>query len=132
GDRALLDRVCRGRAADLHDGRSRPRADGRRNLQPSHPARDSAGGWTGLMQILERSVYVGPNLYARFPVVRLLVDLGELEKWPSAKISGFTDRLLKVLPTLEAHGCAYGEAGGFVRRLREGDGTWMGHILEHV
>jgi cyanophycin synthetase len=84
------------------------------------------------MQILERRVYVGPNLYARFPVVRLLVDLGELEQWPSAKIDGFSDRLLRALPTLESHGCSYGEHGGFVRRLREGEGTWMGHILEHV
>jgi cyanophycin synthetase len=84
------------------------------------------------MQILERRVYVGPNLYARFPVVRLLVDLGELENWPSRKIDGFAERLLRALPTLESHGCSYGEAGGFVRRLHEGDGTWMGHILEHV
>jgi cyanophycin synthetase len=84
------------------------------------------------MQILERRVYVGPNLYARFPVVRLLVDLEKLEDYPSRKIDGFTDKLLKALPTLEGHGCSYGAPGGFVRRLREDDGTWMGHILEHV
>jgi len=84
------------------------------------------------MKVVERRVYVGPSLYAHFPVIRLTVDLGELEKWPSAKISGFTDGLLKALPSLDQHRCSYDEAGGFVRRLREGEGTWMGHILEHV
>ncbi len=84
------------------------------------------------MQILERRVYVGPNLYAHFPVVRLLVELEALEDHPSAKIDGFVDGLLKVLPGLEKHGCSYGAHGGFVRRLREDGGTWMGHVLEHV
>ncbi len=84
------------------------------------------------MQILERRVYVGPNLYAHFPVVRLTVDLESLEDHPSGKIDGFVDGLLKVLPGLEKHGCSYGAHGGFVRRLREDGGTWMGHVLEHV
>ncbi len=85
------------------------------------------------MKILDRVVYVGPNLYAHFPVIRLDVDLGILEDWPSARIgAGFTDRLLLALPGLMQHGCSYGEPGGFVRRLTEGEGTWMGHILEHV
>lgn len=84
------------------------------------------------MQILERRVYVGPNLYAHFPVVRLLVDLGTLEEHPSAKIPGFVDGLLAVLPGLEKHGCSYECHGGFVRRLREDGGTWLGHVLEHV
>ena len=85
------------------------------------------------MKILDRVVYVGPNLYAHFPVIRLEVDLGILEDWPSARIgAGFTDGLLLALPGLMQHGCSYGEPGGFVRRLTEGEGTWMGHILEHV
>jgi cyanophycin synthetase len=84
------------------------------------------------MNILERRVYVGPNLYAHFPVVRLTVDLEALEDHPSGKIDGFVDGLLKALPGLEKHGCSYGAHGGFVRRLREDGGTWMGHVLEHV
>ncbi len=84
------------------------------------------------MQILERRVYVGPNLYAHFPVVRLTVDLEALEDHPSGRIDGFVDGLLKALPGLEKHGCSYGAHGGFVRRLREDGGTWMGHVLEHV
>ena len=85
------------------------------------------------MKTLETQVYVGPNLYARFPVIRLLVDLGELEEWPTGRLgSEFVERLLNALPGLYQHGCSYGEPGGFVRRLTEEDGTWMGHVLEHV
>ena len=85
------------------------------------------------MQILERSVFVGPSLYAHFPVIRLDVDLGELEEWPSVRLGpAFTDGLLAALPGLGTHGCSYGEPGGFVRRLTEDRGTWLGHILEHV
>ncbi|WP_434422414.1 cyanophycin synthetase [Nannocystis pusilla] len=84
------------------------------------------------MQILERRVYRGPNLYAHFPVIRMNLDLGELEQWPSATIPGFVDGLLEALPSLQQHTCSYGDAGGFVRRLREDSGTWLGHVLEHV
>ena len=85
------------------------------------------------MKILEQSVYVGPSLYAHFPVIRLRVDLGSLEEWPSGKLGpAFTDPLIAALPGLHEHGCSYGVAGGFIRRLTEGEGTWMGHILEHV
>jgi cyanophycin synthetase len=85
------------------------------------------------MRILDRAVYVGPSLYAHFPVIRLEVDLGPLEAWPSAKLGpAFIDRLIEALPGLHEHGCSYGEPGGFIRRLREDEGTWMGHILEHV
>jgi cyanophycin synthetase len=85
------------------------------------------------MRIVDQSVYVGPSLYAHFPVIRLGVDLGPLEEWPSGKLgSGFTDPLIAALPNLHDHGCSYGEPGGFIRRLTEGEGTWMGHILEHV
>jgi cyanophycin synthetase len=85
------------------------------------------------MRILDRAVYVGPSLYAHFPVIRLDVDLGPLEEWPSARLGpAFTDRLIAALPGLHEHGCSYGEPGGFIRRLTEDEGTWMGHILEHV
>ena len=85
------------------------------------------------MHILDKAVYVGPSLYAHFPVIRLDIDLGELEEWPSAKLGrGFTDGLIAALPGLKEHGCSYGKPGGFIRRLTEDEGTWMGHILEHV
>ena len=84
------------------------------------------------MRVLEQRTYVGPNLYATFPVIRMTVDLGPLEQWPSARIPGFVDGLLAQVPSLAEHGCSYREPGGFVRRLREDGGTWLGHVLEHV
>ncbi|MEN8144335.1 MAG: cyanophycin synthetase [Gemmatimonadota bacterium] len=85
------------------------------------------------MKILETRVYVGPNQYAHFPVIRLTLDLEELEAWPTSRLGEpFIEALLKTLPGLHEHGCSYGEAGGFVRRLREDEGTWLGHVLEHV
>ncbi len=85
------------------------------------------------MKIKSTNVFVGPNLYASFPVIRHELDLGILEQWPSAKIGkDFTDGLIAALPGLDEHRCSYGEAGGFIRRLTEDEGTWMGHTMEHV
>jgi cyanophycin synthetase len=85
------------------------------------------------MKILETSVFRGPNIYAKFPVIRHVVDIGILEEWPSAKIGeDFIEQLLDALPGLQEHGCSYREPGGFVRRLREDEGTWMAHIWEHM
>ena len=85
------------------------------------------------MRVLNRSVYVGPSLYAHFPVIRLELDLGALEAWPTARLgAAFIDGLVAALPGLAEHGCSYREPGGFIRRMREGEGTWLGHVLEHV
>ena len=85
------------------------------------------------MKILSTNVFVGPSLYAHFPVIRHQVDLGILEEWPSVRLGeAFIGGLLEALPGLHEHTCSYSEAGGFVRRLREDEGTWMGHIWEHA
>jgi len=85
------------------------------------------------MKIVSTNVYVGPNLYAHFPVIRYILDLGELEHWPTARLGeSFINALRERLPGLDEHGCSYGEPGGFLRRLREDEGTWMGHVMEHV
>src|SRR5712672_3380258 len=85
------------------------------------------------MRVLDRSVYVGPSLYAHFPVIRLELDLGALEAWPTGRLgSGYVDALAAALPGLAEHGCSYKVAGGFFRRMREDEGTWLGHVLEHV
>src|SRR5215468_8565647 len=85
------------------------------------------------MRIIDRSVYVGPSLYARFPVIRLELDLGALEGWPTARLGErFIGALVEALPGLAEHGCSYRVSGGFLRRMREGEGTWLGHVLEHV
>ncbi|WP_271950097.1 cyanophycin synthetase [Ruegeria faecimaris] len=84
------------------------------------------------MKIISTNVFVGPNVWASFPVIRHVIDLGILEEWPSAKIgSEFIDALVAALPGLAEHGCSYREPGGFIRRLREDEGTWLGHVLEH-
>ena len=84
------------------------------------------------MEIISTNVYVGPNVWASFPVIRHVIDLGILEEWPSAKIGQkFVDALVEALPGLNEHGCSYREPGGFIRRLREDDGTWLGHVMEH-
>ncbi len=85
------------------------------------------------MRITASSVYVGPNRYANFRVIRIVLDLGELEGWPSAKLGPrFISGLMDALPGLADHGCSYREPGGFLLRLKEGEGTWLGHIFEHV
>jgi cyanophycin synthetase len=85
------------------------------------------------MRILDRSVYVGPSVHAHFPVIRLKLDLGDLEAWPTARLGeDFVGTLVAALPGLGEHGCSYGEPGGFLRRMREDEGTWLGHVLEHV
>ncbi len=84
------------------------------------------------MKVVEQRTYVGPNLYATFPVIRLTLDLGPLEHHGSAELPGFVDGLVAAIPSLADHGCSYGEPGGFLRRLREDRGTWLGHVLEHV
>ncbi|HYD26501.1 cyanophycin synthetase [Brevundimonas sp.] len=82
------------------------------------------------IRILEHGVYRGPHLYSHRPMVRIQVDLGEMESWPTDRLPGFAEALVGALPTLDSHGCCYGEPGGFLRRLREG--TWLGHVVEHV
>ncbi len=84
----------------------------------------------GDIRILEIRTLRGPNRWTYRPVIEALVDIGELEDFPSNLLPGFPERLASWLPGLIEHRCSYGERGGFLRRLDEG--TWPGHILEHV
>jgi cyanophycin synthetase len=85
------------------------------------------------MKIVSTNVYVGPNIWAHFRVIRHIIDLGELEAWPTGRLGdAFIEPLLETLPGLHEHGCSYKAPGGFVRRLREDEGTWLGHVMEHV
>ncbi|MGS0744164.1 cyanophycin synthetase family protein, partial [Glaciimonas sp. GG7] len=72
----------------------------------------------------------GPNIWTYRSALEAWIDIGELEDCPSNVIPGFNERLTSWLPSLIEHRCSYGERGGFVQRLQ--DGTWPGHILEHV
>ncbi len=82
------------------------------------------------LTVLETRVLHGPNFWSRAPVVRMLVDLGSLEQFPSNTIPGFVDGLAAWIPSLEDHACSLNRRGGFLTRLR--DGTWAGHVAEHI
>jgi cyanophycin synthetase len=72
----------------------------------------------------------GPNIWTYRPVIEVCLDIGEFEQLPSNQLPGLYERLTARLPGLMQHRCGVGEVGGFLERLKEG--TWVGHILEHV
>lgn len=82
------------------------------------------------MKILDTRVYRGPNIYGYRPMIRLHLDLEEIEDYPTDRLPGFADQLVMLIPTLYDHHCSYGEAGGFLKRMAEG--TWLGHVIEHI
>jgi len=83
-----------------------------------------------IMQIRKVLSLVGPNIWANYPVLEAWVDLGRFDTLPSNLLPGFADRLTAWLPSMIEHRCSEGVRGGFFQRLR--DGTWLGHVLEHV
>ena len=84
------------------------------------------------MQILEIKVLKGPNYWSvnRTKLIQMKLDLEEKENMPTNKIPGFRERLEKLLPSLYEHRCSVGTPGGFFERVDEG--TWMGHVIEHI
>lgn len=82
------------------------------------------------IKLLRINYLRGPNIWTYRSVLEVWLDLGSLEDFPSHQLPGFNDRLLALLPALLEHHCGVGERGGFLQRLNEG--TWAGHILEHV
>jgi len=94
------------------------------------PTAPAAGRPTPDLRILETRILRGPNFWSRSPVVRMLVDLGGLEQHPTNTIPGFVDGLVAWIPSLEDHACSLNRRGGFLTRLR--DGTWAGHVAEHI
>ncbi|MEO5591775.1 MAG: cyanophycin synthetase [Chitinophagaceae bacterium] len=84
------------------------------------------------MKILEIKVLKGPNYWSvrRNKLIQMKLDLEDMEDRPTNKIEGFRQRLEKLFPSLYEHRCSEGEPGGFFKRVDEG--TWMGHVIEHV
>jgi cyanophycin synthetase len=82
------------------------------------------------LTIVETRVYRGPNYWNYEPAIKLIVDLGVLEHFPTDQIPGFTEALLEMLPGVGQHTCGTGKVGGFEERLR--GGTWVGHVAEHI
>ncbi|MDX1316220.1 cyanophycin synthetase [Xanthomarina gelatinilytica] len=84
------------------------------------------------MKIREINAMRGPNYWSvrRHKLIVMVLDLEEMEALPSNKIDGFYERLKAMFPTMYEHRCSVGEPGGFFQRVEEG--TWMGHIIEHI
>jgi hypothetical protein len=84
------------------------------------------------MKIKSIKVIKGKNRWSdsKDKLIHMVLDLGEFEEKPSNKIKGFYERIKKHLPSLKSHRCSEGKPGGFLNRIKEG--TWMGHIIEHV
>ncbi|MEP0262528.1 cyanophycin synthetase [Dokdonia sp.] len=84
------------------------------------------------MRIREINAMRGPNYWSvrRHKLIVMVLDLEDMEEKPSNTIDGFLDRLKEMFPTMYSHRCSVGEPGGFFQRVEEG--TWMGHIIEHI
>ncbi len=84
------------------------------------------------MRILDIKALRGPNYWSgyRNKLIVLRLDLEEFEQRPTDKIENFSTRLAELLPSLHQHGCSYQTPGGFLRRVEEG--TWAGHVIEHL
>ncbi len=84
------------------------------------------------MQIIEIKVLRGPNYWSvrRTKLIQMKLDLEEKEKMPTNSIPGFRERLEAMIPSLVEHRCSVGTRGGFFERVVEG--TWMGHVIEHI
>jgi cyanophycin synthetase len=84
------------------------------------------------MKVVEIKTLRGPNYWSNFrrKLIVMKLDLEDLEEKPTDKIAGFSERLEKMFPGMQTHRCSKGYDGGFFERVKEG--TWMGHVIEHI
>lgn len=84
------------------------------------------------MDILDIKVMRGPNYWSgyRRKLIVMKLDIGVWEQRPTNIIEGFGESLERVLPSLKSHHCSEGVEGGFLLRVKEG--TWLGHVVEHI
>ena len=84
------------------------------------------------MKIEEIKVLKGPNYWSvrRPKLIQMRLNLEEMEQRPTNKIDGFLERLKKCFQAMYEHRCSEGAPGGFFQRVEEG--TWMGHVIEHI
>ena len=84
------------------------------------------------MKIVDIKTMKGPNYWSvrRHNLTVMVLDLEEMEQFPTNKIDGFSERLEKMFPSMYCHRCSIGKEGGFFQRVKEG--TWMGHVIEHI
>ena len=74
----------------------------------------------------------GPNYWSirRHKLIVMVLDLEDMETKPTNMIPGFSERLKAMFPSMYSHRCSEGCEGGFFMRVDEG--TWMGHVIEHI
>lgn len=74
----------------------------------------------------------GPNYWSvrRHKLIQMRLDLEEMEERPTNKIPNFKENLAALFPSMFSHRCSVGTPGGFFHRVQEG--TWMGHVIEHI
>lgn len=84
------------------------------------------------MKIIKIQALRGPNIWSvrRKKLIQMRLDLEDIENYPTNKIDGFRERLEVLMPTLIEHRCSEGVRGGFFQRIDQG--TWMGHVIEHI
>ncbi len=84
------------------------------------------------MKIISIQALRGPNIWSvrRKKLIQMRLDLEEMEQQPTNKISGFSERLEKMFPSMIDHRCSEEVRGGFFQRVKRG--TWMGHVIEHI
>ena len=84
------------------------------------------------MKIVDIKTMKGPNYWSvrRHHLTVMVLDLEEMEQFPTNKIDGFGERLEAMFPSMYSHRCSIGCEGGFFQRVKEG--TWMGHVIEHI
>jgi len=84
------------------------------------------------MNIIEIKTLRGPNYWSNYrkKLIVMKLDLEDMEEKPTNKINGFADRLQKLFPSMIKHRCSKDHEGGFFERVKEG--TWMGHVIEHI
>lgn len=83
-----------------------------------------------MISIQELRALRGPNRHTRHTAIFMALDIHDYEHKPSNTLKGFNEGLLALIPSLQTHGCSIGGHGGFVQRLQQG--TWAGHIIEHI
>ncbi|MGZ3920796.1 MAG: cyanophycin synthetase family protein [Bacteroidia bacterium] len=84
------------------------------------------------MKINSIKVMRGPNFWSNYRqhIIVMKLDLGELEAFPTNKIEGFSERIEQLIPSMYSHRCSEHREGGFFSRIK--DGTWLGHVVEHI
>ena len=84
------------------------------------------------LKIISIDTIEGKNKWhkSKDKLIHMVLDLGDWEEFPSDKIPNFYKNIKKYIPSMHDHRCSENRKGGFFFRVK--NGTWLGHITEHV